>query len=104
MTQVAFNIVTQNGLKYHCIMGKTICLRVKGKVVKETALNSVVCIPVHFICCMSHHGMLRQGPEMRFQSQHLFFFFSHQCTDRNLTLVPTQVADKEWIGVLNTRK
>lgn len=56
-------------------MGKTICLRVKGKVVKETALNSVVCIPVHFICCMSHHGMLRQGPEMRFQSQHLFFLF-----------------------------
>lgn len=42
MTQVAFNIVMQNGLKYHCIMGKTICLRVKGKVVKETALNSVV--------------------------------------------------------------
>lgn len=105
MTQFAFNLVMQNGLKWHCIMGKTICLRVKGQVVKETDPNSVVCIPVHFICCMSHHRMLRRGPEMRFQSQHLFFFFfSHQWADWNLTLVPTQAADKDWIGVLNTRK
>lgn len=97
MTQVALNTVTQNGLKWHCIMGKTICLRVKGQVVKETALSSIVFIPAHFIRCMSHHEILRQGPEMRFQSQHLFFsfFFSHQWADRNLTLVPTQAADKK---------
>lgn len=56
-------------------MGKTICLRVKRQVVKETALNSIAFIPMHFIRCMSHHGIPRKGPEMRFQSQHLFFFF-----------------------------
>lgn len=104
MTQLALKIVTQNSLKWHFIMGKTIPLRVMGLVVKEIALNGIVFIPVHFICYMSHHRILRQGHEMRFQTQHLSFSHQLKWADQNWTLVLVQAADKEWIGVLNTRK
>lgn len=68
MTPVTPNIVTQNGLKWDFIIGKTICLRVKGQVVREIARNGIVFMLVHFICCMSHHRTLGQGPELRLQA------------------------------------
>lgn len=86
-------------------MVMVICLRVKGHVVKGVALNGIVFIPDHFICCMSHQRILRQGPEMRFQSQSGFCFLPQvKWAEENLTLVPVQAANKEWIWVLNTRK
>lgn len=95
---------TQNGLKGHFIMGKAICLSVKGQIVKRVTLNGVVFIPEHFICCMSHQRILRQGSEMRFQTQSVFFFPQVKWAEENLTLVLVKAADKEWIWVLNTRK
>jgi hypothetical protein len=108
MTQVAFNHT--KWLKRPFYYGKGNLFELKGQIVKRVTLNGVVFIPEHFICCMSHQRILRQGSEMRFQTQSAFLFcfvlvFSQvKWAEENLTLVLVKAADKEWIWVLNTRK